>query len=151
MATIVEFQKRLQKLDSDTSLELILFVEIKRHEKVFIEANKLQLSFGKDNKGEIIGTYTEATENWDRGYTPRKPKIAGEPYNFEDTGRFFDGFELLVDGKEAQFWSTDEKTPFLVAQYKDIFGLRPENLKDIIKRVILPAFILQIRKHLLLN
>lgn len=146
----MEFQGRFAKLVNREALELILFVEIKRYENVFLNLQKKQLGEGEDNEGNIFGTYTEATENWPRNYTPRKPKVAGRPYNFQDTGGLFDGMELLVDGKQAQFWSKDEKTPFLVQQYDGLFGLQEDNLKEVIRNIVLPAFLLQIRKHLLL-
>ena len=151
MATLLEFQKRFAKLANREALELILFGEIKRYENVFLNLQKKQLNEGEDNEGDIFGTYTEATEHWPRNYTPRKPKIAGQPYNFQDTGGLFDGMELLVDGKQAQFWSKDEKTPFLVQQYDGLFGLQDDNLKEVIRKVIFPAFMIQLRKILQLQ
>ena len=148
MATIAEFQQRLSRIASKKSLELILFTEIKRHEKIFVRYNKEQLSKGENNEGEIIGTYTEATEEMAADDNPRQPKIAGQPYNFEYTGGLFDGFELRVFEDNAYFFSTDSKTPELVSQYKGLFGLQEDNLREIIKTVIIPAFVFQIRKEL---
>ena len=151
MANLAEFQKRFAKIASRESLELILFVEIKRYENIFVNLQQKQLGEGEDNEGDVFGFYTEATENWPRTDTPRKPKKAGDPYNFQDTGGLFDGMELLVDGKEAQFWSTDGKTPELIVKYKNLFGLQDDNLKEVISKIIYPAFMLQIRKILLLE
>ncbi len=151
MANLAEFQKRFAKIASRESLELILFVEIKRYENIFVSLQQKQLDKGEDNEGDVFGVYSEATENWERNYTPRKPKEAGQPYNFQDTGGLFDGMELLVDGTQAQFWSKDEKTPFLVDEYTNLFGLQDDNLKEVISKVIYPAFMLQIRKILLLE
>ena len=151
MANLQEFQTNLKKVNSYASLEIILFVEIKRFENVFINLNKSQLSEGKSATGQLFGTYSQLTEDIAKTENPRKPKIAGEPYNFEYTGGLFDGFELLVDGTQAQFWSKDSKTPFLETKYKDLFGLQDDNLKEVIFKVILPAFQLQIRKVLQLG
>lgn len=151
MATILEFQKRLEKVANRAAIEKILFDEIKRYKNVFLNQQKKQLNEGEDNEGDLFGVYTEATENWPRNYTPRKPKVAGEPYNFQDTGGLFDGMELLIDGAQAQFWSTDSKTPELVVKYDNLFGLQDDNLKEVITKIIYPAFMLQIRKQLLLE
>ncbi len=148
MATIVQFQKNLQKLLNRDALELILFEEIKRYENVFINLQKKQLNQGESNDGELFGTYKLSTQNWARNYTPKKPKIAGQPYNFEDTGDLFKGMELRTDGKSAEFWSTDSKTDELIVKYDGLFGLRDDNLKEVISKVILPAFMIQIRQVL---
>lgn len=148
MATIQGFSERLSKLNNIDTLELILFVEIKRYENIFINLNKEQLSKGESATGDLFGTYSKATEEIAKLENPRKPKIAGQPYNYEYTGGLFDGFELLVDEHNTQFWSNDEKTPFLVVKYKDLFGLQDDNLQKVISKVILPAFLLQIRKVL---
>ena len=50
---------------------------------------------------------------------PRAPKEAGNPYNFEWSGKFRDGIELRVDGTKAEFWSTSSKTTLLTAEYAD--------------------------------
>lgn len=148
MATIAQFSQRLSRIANKESLELILFVEIKRYENVFINLNKKQLSQGEDNEGVLFGTYSQATEEIAKSENPRKPKKAGQPFNFEYTGGLFDGFELLVDGTQAQFWSKDKKTEELILKYDGLFGLQPDNLKEVISKVIAPAFILQIRKEL---
>ena len=152
MATLIQFQQRLQKLISTNKLEQILFEEIRRFENVFVNLQKQQLSDGEDIFEKIVGTYSFATEQIARGENPRKPKIAGQPFNFEYTGGFFDGMYLeITSGKEAVFKSKDEKYPLLRAKYKNIFGLQEDNLRKVIKQVILPAFLLQVRKELKLN
>lgn len=148
MATLVQFQKNLRKLLNRNALELILFEEIKRYENVFINLQKKQLNEGESNDGSLFGVYKLSTQNWARNYTPKKPKIAGEPYNFEDMGDLFDGMELRTDGKIAEIYSTDGKTDELIVKYKGLFGLQEENLKEVISRVIYPAFMIQIRQVL---
>jgi hypothetical protein len=148
MATLFQFQQRLARINNIAALESILFLEIKKNEKAFIELNKAQLSEGKDNKGKVFGKYTQLTEDIAKTENPRKPKVAGQPYNFEYTGGLFDGFELPVDGTQAQFFSTDGKTEELFLKYDGLFGLQPENLRTVIKETILPAFLIQIRKEL---
>lgn len=151
MATLIEFQRRLQILDSQVSLDFLLFKEIERFKNIFIRLNKEQLSKGEDNEGDIFGEYTQATQEIAALGNPRKPKIAGQPYNFEDTGGLFDGFEMIIENSTAQFWSTDSKTPELIVEYQGLFGLNPDNLQKVISTVILPAFLLSIRRELQLT
>ena len=51
MANLFQFQKRLQKLADQKAIELILFVEIKRFENIFINLQNDQLSRGETNTG----------------------------------------------------------------------------------------------------
>jgi hypothetical protein len=148
MATIAQFQQKLSRIANKKALELILFVEIKRYENIFVKIQKEQLSKGESNTGDIFGTYTEATESIARLENPRKPKIAGQPYNFEYTGGLFDDMVLDVFEDRASFFSNDSKTEELMQKYKGLFGLQEDNLRKIIREVIAPAFILQIRKEL---
>ncbi len=148
MASLIQFQQKLARLNNIKYLEELVFNEIRRYENVFLNLNKKQLSEGESNEGDIFGEYSQASEDIAKLTNPRKPKIAGQPFNFENTGGLFDGMELHVDGTQAQFWSTDSKTPELVVKYDGLFGLQPDNLKEVIQRVILPAFLIQIRKEL---
>lgn len=154
MATLIQFQQKLARLNNIKALELIVFTEIKRYENLFVNAQKKQLNKGEDYEGSPIAnkkgnsTYSFESERIAKLTNPRKPKEEGQPFNFENTGGLFDGMELLVDGTQAQFWSTDSKTPELVVEYKNLFGLQESALKEIIQRVILPAFLIQIRKEL---
>lgn len=146
MANIAQFQKAIQPLLNPSYLEKILFDEIRRFENIFVNQQKAQLNEGLSYKGKIFGEYSQATEEIAKNENPRKPKIAGQPFNFEYTGSFFDGMELQVFQDRAEFWSTDSKTPMLVAKYDDLFGLTPERFSKIFDRVIFPAFMNEIRK-----
>lgn len=148
MATLFEFQQRLSLLNNRKLLELILFTEIKKAEKQFVKAQKDQLSKGESGTGKIIGTYSFATQQIASEESTRQPKIAGQPYNFEYYGGFFDGMRLDVFEDKAEFWSSDSKTPLLVTKYKDLFGLQPEPLQKMITAVIYPRFMKEIRKIL---
>lgn len=148
MGNLIQLQKNFQKLANKKYLEELLFTEIKRYENIFVNLQKKQLSSGEDNEGDLFGTYTHATEEIARLENPRKPKTAGEPYNFEYTGGLFDGMELQFRDNEAFFWSTDNKTKELVVKYDGLFGLQEDNLRKVIQQIIAPAVILQIRKTL---
>ncbi len=148
MATIIQVEERLRPLTNRETLELFLFVEIKRFENLFLKAQKEQLNDGENNKGGVIGTYSFATEQIAKNENPRKPKNAGEAFNFEYHGDFFDGMYLDVFEDRAEFWSRDDKTKKLTVKYNDLFGLQPDRLMELVRRVILPALQLQFRKHL---
>ena len=113
-----------------------------------------QLGKGFDASGKVIGTYSETTEiisieNQLLGRKPRKPKVAGQPYNFEDTGSLFDNMDMMFeDLKSFSLFSKDSKANFLEKEYGDIYTLtnkhnervnqeilRPEMYDEIIKRL----------------
>ncbi|WP_431129758.1 hypothetical protein [Flagellimonas flava] len=151
MANLFQLQERFQKLDRPKNLEKILFQTIRKNEKTLLSLNKQQLGEGRDVHGNITGTYSRATEieyRFGEGPRPRKPKIEGQPYNYEDQGDFLDGFFLDISNGQAEWNSKDSKTPLLVQKYGDLFGLDDENLKLSIKNIIVPALLTHIRSTL---
>lgn len=151
MATIIQFQERLQTLANREELERLVFYAIKETKKIAISLQKQQLSEGRNNEDKEIGTYSRSTELnylFGKGPKPRQPKIEGEPYNFEDTGGLFDGMTLQFDKDQVSFWSTDEKTPFLVIKYKGLLGLDEYNLKNYVQNAVFPIFMREFRKVL---
>lgn len=148
MASISTFRQRLKAISKDQVIFDILFAEIKRYENIFLNLNKKSLGKGESSTGEIFGTYSQLTEQIASQENPRKPKRAGELYNFEYTGGLFDGMELVFGNNEVLFTSTDSKTAFLRVKYPDLFGIQDEDKKEVIQKVILPAFINQIRLKL---
>lgn len=121
-------------------------------EEKIIDLNRMQQLFeGKNTEGQIIGVYSLSTQNDFGG--AEKGKIAGEPYNFEDTGNLFKAFEMDFYEGRLEIYSTDSKVPMLKEKYEanrtgKLFGLtwehemelnyemlKPEIL-DFIKRII---------------
>lgn len=151
MGSLAQLSQKLRPLRSRSNLYQIVFDLVRRYENVFVNLQKQQLSQGQDIFGNTIGEYSQLTEQIAQLENPRKPKIAGEPYNFEWTGNFFDGIRLEVRRDTAIFSSSDSKTPLLVAQYGDIFGLSDENLTEVVSRVLLPALQFRICEVLGLN
>ena len=132
---------------SDLNLELVLKEVLKDEEviKLIKRLNKEQLSLGENSKGELLGTYSELTEDIARNYQfydapkPNKPKIAGEPYNFDWTGEFFESIEVLesnlgviIDGGR----NLRDGFNFPEKYGEDVFGLSDENFKIVEEFII---------------
>ncbi len=148
MATLFQFQENLQKLNDQVKLEKILFGLMKQYEAQIVAFNKEQLSKGEDNEGVVFGEYSIHTPDFQDKFPARKDKIPGQPYNFEWTGDFFDGMYLLTTDKSAEVWSKDSKTAFLNIEYSGLLGLNDENLQKVIKDLVYPLFMQEIRKIL---
>lgn len=153
MANLQEFQTRLKKLNNRQELYAIAFKIVKQTQKIAISLQKQQLSEGQDNEGNIIGTYSRATEleSLFGDNKPRTSKEEGQPYNFEWSGGLFDNMFLLFGDDEVSFWSKDSKTPELVEKYDNLLGLDDYNLPNYIRNSILPLLQLEARKVLQLG
>tara|TARA_R110000787_G_scaffold175266_1_gene287751 strand:+ start:1894 stop:2349 length:456 start_codon:yes stop_codon:yes gene_type:complete len=139
MATLLQQVKNLEKLSQKAVTEEI-FQALKKAEKEIISLNQGQLSKGQDSEGDIVGEYADITQSYADADRINNNKSAGDPYNFNWFGDFFDGFELSVSGVDATISSvgvgSGGKKDFLTTN--DLFGLTDENLKFIIKTEILP-------------
>lgn len=106
-----------------------------------------QLNEGVDSSGKVIGRYSKATEEYaaDPYNTPRKDKIAGQPYNFEWTGGLFDEMYLFFDDmKSFGIFSANEKANYLKSKYSknaDIFDLTEENNELVNQKILMPKLI----------
>lgn len=151
MGTLLQQLQKSKKI-SPNKLNEYLFLIVKSLEKEIIKINTREQLFkeGVDANNEPLyskrykrGTYSLLTEELSGGR-----KEAGDPYTLDDTGDFFDGFFLEIQNDKALFGSTDEKTPLLITDFGEIFGLTDENLKAVIQEKLLPLFLIQIRKQL---
>lgn len=115
-----------------------------------------QLALGKDSTGAIVGTYSWATNVFfnigeNRARSSGQPKEAGEPYNFEWTGEFFDSMTVRVNSAEKGFdiYSTTGKDRFLEKEFNsELTRLTPENNELINRTVIEPYVAKQISSYL---
>lgn len=110
-----------------------------------MEIQKKRLNKGLDTSGKVIGTYSFATEQIAKTQNPVKPKRYGEPYNFEYTGDFFKGMELLFKGNEAVFRSKDSKEQLLTSKYEDLMGYTDEDWVEFLNKDLYPAFMKSFR------
>jgi len=129
-------------------LQKDLFKFIKSIEKDLVGRNIHQIkNESRDIFGKPIGFYSYATEIISKG-----EKSQGEPFSGEDTGKWFKGFFLEVRGDAFRIFSTDPKTYEILESTAwlsdDLFGLTDKDLKEVIKKQMLPFFINNIREIL---
>jgi hypothetical protein len=113
--------------------------------EILLDIQKIRLNKGLDTSGKEIGTYSFATEQIAKFENPVKPKKFGEPYNFEYTGDFFKGMQLLFKGNEAVFRSKDSKEELLTSKYEDLLGYTDEDWVEFLKKDLYPAFMKSFR------
>ncbi|MBO0323462.1 hypothetical protein J0X14_14230 [Muricauda sp. CAU 1633] len=147
MATVLQVQKRISPLTKKSVLETIAFQELKKLREVLIKLQKERLDKGLDTSGKVIGTYSFSTEIISKSKNPIKPKKFGQPYNFQDSGDFFKGMELLFKPKEAVFISKDSKQELLTSKYDDLMGYTDEQWIEFLRTKLQPAFMKEFRNR----
>lgn len=117
------------------ALELIGEIALEADDFV-IFLQQEQLKQGKNEDNKTIGVYTPYTEEIASNYQeygvekPIRPKIAGEQYNFEWTGRYFKGMFIKVFLNNNFSIEIDSKVPYadeLEKKYKKLLGLIDNN------------------------
>lgn len=112
---------------------------LKRKAEIIKLLQDKQLGKGLNPQDAIIGRYSKATEAFAKIERPRKPKKAGEPYNFEWTGGFFDLMYLFFeDTKSYTLLSRDEKIKLIQKKYGDITTLTEEHNTYINEVILMP-------------
>ncbi len=135
-------QKYISQLESASGqLEMVAIRAVKDNQDFILSTLKHdQLGEGMDSFGRMVGEYAAKTEEYysKRKPLPRTPKITGSPYNFEWTGKFFDGMKVKTskEGFEITSPSKDD--------LEKIFGtkltaLTKENLDFVNEKVVIPA------------
>jgi hypothetical protein len=106
----------------------------------------------KDIFGQPIGFYSYWTEVLSDGR-----KKAGEPFTGIDKGDWFDGFYMQEVSGVLRFSSKDPKNSIILGSAQseyaqagwlsdELFGLTDKELKEVIKKRLLPFFINNARK-----
>lgn len=147
MATIREMLNRVASAKQGIEPQMMKIVN--DLERKIIELNTTgQLFQGKNTKGQIIGKYSKATQ-FDYGGS-EKGKIAGQPYNFEDTGDLFKAFTIDFHNGKLDIFSTDSKVPLLKDKYeKDggkLFGLTFDHQMELNYEMIKPELLKFIKR-----
>lgn len=131
---------------------------VQENDQPAIDLNKSQLSQGSTTRKRPIrffagkGVYSINTQLIAENSIPkpRKPKIAGQPYNMEYTGKLFDNLQLLVKENEALFASDTSRMATLKnAGYFDLLGLTPKNQITYVNDILRPEVIANIKRLLL--
>lgn len=109
-----------------------------------------QLSFGLNTEGEVIGRYSEATENITRQQVLKGErstiKYAGDPYNFYDTGDFKAHFEIDFGAGQLDIFSTDSKAELLEEKYPNLYGFTQKNNQKFNYELIKPELLKFLKK-----
>jgi len=146
MISIFDYNR---KVKSQTNALISSFKDfLLNSEELVIFLQQQQLNEGENKKGKIIGVYSAFTEIITNGR-----KKAGEPYNFQDTGAFFEGmfikiqtspeFAIIID-------SSDSKTKELEEEYPSLLGLNKENT-NVLSKQITDLFVRFVNKKILSN
>lgn len=153
MATLKQALKQAKKIQTN-NIEKVLFSIIKSIQKEIIDANKEQLSKGKDVFNKTIGLYSKATEvittNQYLLGQRKDIKKEGTPFTAQDTGDFFKGFYLEIVGDVFRLFSKDPKTHEILDTWQSdaLFGLTEQKLREIVLKDILPFLLKNIRNTL---
>lgn len=104
-----------------------------------------QLSLGKDSFNQWIGFYKRETETEakDPAKRPRKPKIAGEPYNMEWYGEFFDSMGIKINSQQEGYdiFSATGKDKFLEGIFKTQLTKFTEENNNLVNKTIIEPYI----------
>lgn len=157
MSIVTPYIESLEQLKADIPLIASEIVE-KNAEKIILILQNKQLGLGLDSFGQPLsftqgkysgdGFYTEATEIIAAKESTRKPKIAGQHYNFQWSSSTFDSMFLKTDdGGQYEIMTRDGKQRMLEAIYGEIFDMTPEHNNFINETIIKP----QLYQHLLEN
>jgi hypothetical protein len=152
-----EIDLRFRRLKELTTLKLWFDSLDERVQEFIIHLvqNSQLYSRGIDEFGEVIGRYSQLTEEIN------PDKIAGTPYTFKDTGEFFKSFVVtplsegfLIDADDLKYSyersgdSIVPKVTFLFVEYGDrIIGLTDES-KEELRKMMLIKFIENVKKVL---
>ncbi len=137
MATVKDLLNKLKGVNVSSLTATV----IKENEKEIISVNQQELSQGRNFIGQIVGLYSKRTESLSKDSNPRRPKKAGQPYNFEDTGELFDRMFIIYRNTKLIINSRgkgdSDKTLFVDGN--DLLGFNDVSQNIINQEIIKPA------------
>ena len=146
MGTVLDLQKRIAPLAKKQALEKIAFQELKKEKQFLIKLEKERLDKGQDTSGKVVGTYSESTEQIAKTQNPIKPKIAGQPFNFQYFGSFFRKMGMAFRSLTSVFTNTDTKAGILLSKYPNLLGVSDKDWADFLNTRLHTNFMKQFRK-----
>lgn len=142
MATIAALLRKVEAFDPES----IAIQSIEETKEAIADLNAEQLYAGKRKDGsDITPEYSERTKEIKREKGQPTDRVT-----LRDTGAFYMGLRVDVQGEDVKVYSTDEKSDDLFKKYatktKNIFGLNPQYKGEYIREVLKKRFISKARK-----
>jgi hypothetical protein len=130
----------LKKINTDILVKQV--VEQIDEEIILLNAENQLDERGVDNEGSSLGQYSESYKKIKRKKGQRTDHVT-----LRDTGKFKNLFKVKAKKEEAEIYSTDKKTLWLMKRYgRDIFGLTDDNLQMLIDLRFKPFIINNLKK-----
>lgn len=130
----------LKKINTDLLVKQV--VEQVDEEMILLNAENQLDERGVDNTGASLGQYSEQYKKIKRRKGQRTDHVT-----LRDTGTFKKEFKVKAKKDEAEIYSTDKKTMWLMNRYgRNIFGLTDENLQMLIDLRFKPFIINNLKK-----
>jgi len=149
MGILDELLQRTRKFERELSGGNMISEIIENNDAEIIEWNSEEQLFEKGITANGVSIATFAP------YSPVTVEIKqgkGQPTDrvtLRDTGDFHNSFFLDIDKEKFEIYASDWKTRTLTDLYgEDIFGLTPDNIKDLKEYILLPELQKQARKIL---
>lgn len=101
--------------------------------------------------GQIVGTYSFMTQQFSENISGKGfPKIAGNPYNFYNTGEMYNSFSIRVekDGFVINADTSELESSGIIENKEEIIGLTDESIEKLVKE-ILPELAKEVTKQIL--
>ena len=93
------------------------------------------------SSGPNNGTYSKASESLSQGLSFKykdsstKRKIAGEPFNFVNTGEWFNSFRLIIKDDSFIIQAVNVHGIDMEAAYGQLLGLTDESMQELINAI----------------
>lgn len=106
MSTVIDpFIRRLKSIEDRLPIYANKIV-LENAELLIHLLTENQLAKGKDSSDSVVGTYfwtTEYVYAKDPHNKPRRPKVKGQPYNFDWTGELFETLSVRANANAKEF------------------------------------------------
>ena len=155
--SVLEMQKRLKRVASETNLKYLVDVEIRKNESELIAYKRGEYEVGNIyGEPEVKAKYSltsrvkKGGKELYRNYKNKlNPKAGLGNVDLILTGDFIESFKLMPrKNNKYLFDATDDKKEELQSAYGDIFGMTDVHFNDFLKNYVVQDFIKAIKKQL---